>query len=220
MNLIKQFVQHEWSTPNALQNIEYAGRTCYKSENKVTNDSAEKFIKMVLKRGHESVIEHASASFRIVTDRGVTHEIVRHRLSSYSQESTRYCNYKNGVSFILPVWVDIPEGEYHIGKQGLLEPFNKIINITDSATLRWLKSIADAEASYLRLLDLDWKPEQARAVLPNSLKTEIVMTANFREWRHFLKLRTNENAHPQMREIAFMIKDWFIENYPIMVEEI
>ena len=95
MNIIQPSATLEWITPNAMQIIEKAGRVCYKSETKISNDSAESFIKNILKRGHESVIEHASASFRIITDRGITHEIVRHRIASFSQESTRYCNYSN-----------------------------------------------------------------------------------------------------------------------------
>jgi len=179
---------------SALQLIEYAGRTCYKSEDKITEDSAPIFAAMILKRGHESVVEHASATVRFICDRGVTHEIVRHRLASYSQESTRYCDYKGGhVSYIIPPWTSYTEGEYTNDTHILTGDF---------AETMWAKNCLEIEQLYRNLREAGWKPEQARSVLPNSLKTEIVMTANLREWRHFFKLRTSAAAHPQMREVA------------------
>jgi len=177
-----------------LQLIEAAGRTCYKSEDKITDTSAPSFTAMILKRGHESVVEHASATVRFICDRGVTHEIVRHRLASYSQESTRYCDYKDGhVSYIIPPWTSYSEGKY----------MNDAHILTgDYAETMWAKNCLEIEQLYRNLRDIGWKPEQARSVLPNSLKTEIVMTANLREWRHFFRLRTSAAAHPQMREVA------------------
>lgn len=168
-----------------LKKLEAAGRTCYKSEDRTNEDSSRRFLKMVLERGHESVIEHEKVTVRIVCDRGVTHEIVRHRIGSYSQESTRYCNYSfdkfgNEITCIAPIfWKDSP-----------------------TLMKRWEQAMIEAERSYFDLLKEGAKPEQARSVLPNSLKTEIVVTYNLREWRHFLKLRTSRQAHPQMREIA------------------
>lgn len=190
MQIIKQSMVLEYITPDALQLIERAGRTCYKSEDRITPDSAVKFIEKIKQLEHESVLEHAYASFRIITDRGVTHEIVRHRLASYSQESTRYCNYKKAsfgkqITFILPVWFD-----------GVFSP-----DETERFNI-WSHACSISEDMYFKLLDMGQTPQQARAVLPNSLKTEMVMTANFREWRHFFKLRTSEKAHPQMRELA------------------
>jgi thymidylate synthase (FAD) len=181
-------MQLEYITPDALQVLERAGRTCYKSEDRITAGSAVKFIEKIKEMEHESVMEHAYASFRMITDRGVTHEVVRHRLASYSQESTRYCNYGkdkfgNEITVIEPVWF-----------------YN--MQFADDAYLEWAEACQYAEKKYFRLLELKQSPQQARAVLPNSLKTEIVMTANFREWRHFFKLRTSEKAHPQMRELA------------------
>jgi thymidylate synthase (FAD) len=171
------------------QLIELAGRTCYKSEDKITDDSASAFVAMVAKRGHESVIEHASATFRIVTDRGITHEIVRHRIASYSQESTRYCNYGkdkfgNEISVIVP---------------GQSEP------LTPEQYLVWERVMEAAEVGYFELLELRCKPQIARSVLPTCLKAEIVMTANFREWCHFLTLRMAAAAHPDMRPIALAV---------------
>ena len=191
MKIVKQSMQLEYVTPNALQMIERAGRTCYKSEDRITDDSAATFVKMIMSYEHASVIEHAVASFRMITDRGVTHEVVRHRIASFSQESTRYCNYgkdKFGkeISVILPVWFDVPT-----------------MSDKELATyMTWKDACQDAEDYYFMLLDRGQTPQQARAVLPNSLKTEIVMTANLREWLHFFSMRTTTKAHPQMRELA------------------
>lgn len=181
-----------------LKSIELAGRTCYKSEDRITEDSAAKFCNMLLKRGHESVIEHASLSVRFVVDRGVSHELVRHRLCSFSQESTRYIGYKGGVSFIIPPWCgQLVPSEWD--RMDVLRLWKTYLNGTVAD--KWLLAMARAEDSYLSLLDAGWAAQQARSVLPNSLKTEIVVTANLREWRHILKLRTAKAAHPQMREV-------------------
>ncbi len=184
-----------------LKRIERIGRTCYKSEDNITDTSAEKFIKSILKRGHESVIEHEKITVRIICDRGVTHEIVRHRIASYSQESTRYCNYSNHkfgneLTFIEPCFWDKDSTNFKI----------------------WKESMAQIEKQYFALLESGAKPEEARSVLPNSLKTEIVTTMNLREWRHFFKLRTDQASHPQMREVANMILDEFKKVIPIVFE--
>ena len=201
---------------DALQLIEKAGRTCYKSEEKITEDSCIKFVDMVTKRGHESVLEHSAMTVKIICDRGVTHEIVRHRLAAYSQESTRYCNYKGGVTFVIPPWVDEIEreieytnieGTYFYKDEGL------IYNI-------WTSSMCQCEENYIDLLETGWSPQQARSVLPNSTKTEIVITANFREWRHILKLRTSKAAHPQMQEIMIPILKELNNLFPILFADI
>ena len=168
-----------------LKNIETCGRVCYKSETFMTNESAEPFIRRIIKSGHESVIEHEKITVKIVCDRGVTHEIVRHRIASYSQESTRYCNYSkekfgNELTFIKPLFWAEHSQEYEI----------------------WKNQMQSIENSYIELIQSGASPEQARSILPNSLKTEIVITMNLREWRHFFKLRTSKHAHPQMREIS------------------
>lgn len=212
MLLIKPSIEVLHITSETLQLIEIAGRTCYKSEDKITPISAPKFSKMVLKRGHESVIEHAVATVRIICDRGVTHEIVRHRLASYSQESTRYCDYSNGhVTFIIPPWVDLPISV-------MLDALPD--NIPILADALWATAMLQAEKNYKSLRTQGWRAEQARSVLPNSLKTEIVMTANMREWRHFFKLRTAPAAHPQMREIAVPILRDFQNKIPILFDDI
>ena len=178
-----------------LQAIERAGRTCYKSEDKITNESASKFYKMIYQRGHESVAEHAVASVRIICDRGVSHEIVRHRIASYSQESTRYCNYSK-EKFGNEIQVIEPPG------------------MTDGERTGWRSACEYAEKMYMLLLVQGMSPQIARSILPTCLKTEMVMTTNFREWKHFIKLRTDPAAHPQMREVAFMIKELLAKECP------
>jgi thymidylate synthase (FAD) len=182
---------------NPLRMLEWIGRLAWKSEDKMTEDSAPRFVKMILDKKHESVIEHLSATVKFVVDRGVSHEIVRHRIASYTQESTRYCNYKRkGVVFIEP-------------------PFE-----TPEARELWVKAMGVAEAIYLQMIDIGVKPQIARSVLPNSLKTEIIMTANLREWRHFFKLRTDPSAHPQFREVAIPLLAEFKRVYPVVFDDI
>lgn len=198
-----------------LNRIEAAGRTCYKSEERRTGESAERFIAARLKDGHETIIEHESISVRIICDRGITHELVRHRLASYSQESTRYCNYSkdqfdNQLTFIIPLWLDLEEG-----------PFDHCQMAKTYSPLEiWLYSMLNAESKYHDLLDQGWTPQQARSILPNSLKTEIVMTCNLREWRHVFKLRTSKAAHPQMREIMIPMLIKFKKKIPIIFNDI
>jgi thymidylate synthase (FAD) len=187
-----------------LKRIEAAGRTCYKSEDKITNDSARKFVKMILERGHHSVLEHESVSVRIICDRGVSHEIVRHRLVSYSQESTRYCNYAK---------------EKFGNELTFIDPRPHITHDTLAWTL-WQDAMHKAEVRYLNLIDLGVAPQMARSVLPNSLKTELVMTCNLREWRHFFKLRTASAAHPQMRQIAIPMLKEFRARIPVVFDDI
>lgn len=200
-----------------LKRIEAAGRTCYKSEDRITGDSAKTFCKAILGRNHVSVIEHESVSVRIVCDRGVTHEIVRHRLASYSQESTRYVNYeKKGAAFVIPPWVQLDPCEV----TDVDDEVRTLVALNRRADATWLLAMHGAEVSYNELLNDGWKPEQARSVLPNSLKTEIVMTANLREWRHFFDLRTAKAAHPQMREIVVPLLKEFKRLIPIILDDI
>ena len=144
-----------------IKKIENIGRVCYKSENKITDDSAYEFIENIINRGHESVIEHQSISARVICDRGVTHEIVRHRIASFSQESTRYCNYKGGVTFIIPPWVDMSENDNIVtdNLDGIsIDPVSK----------QWLTQCVLSEITYIHLLATGWSPQKARSVLPNS----------------------------------------------------
>jgi thymidylate synthase (FAD) len=222
MRLIKPSIEILFVNSDALQLIETAGRTCYKSEDKRSVDSAQNFIKMILKRGHESVIEHVTATVRFICDRGVSHEIVRHRIASYSQESTRYCDYSGGhVSFIIPPWVNISPDEYPIQWDDKLGGMSAGPTYPSRADGRqWFWAMASAEREYKALRELGWRPEQARSVLPNSLKTEIVMSANLREWRHFFKLRTSSAAHPQMREVAFPLLEEMKNRIPILFDSL
>ncbi|MDR1896014.1 MAG: FAD-dependent thymidylate synthase [Prevotellaceae bacterium] len=186
-----------------LRNIEKAGRTCYKSEDKIMDLSAKKFVRNILKSGHESVIEHEKITVKIICDRGVSHEIVRHRIASYSQESTRYCNYT----------------ENKFGKElTLIRPF--FWNDAPEKFAIWKETMQNIENNYALLISLGAKPEEARSILPNSLKTEIVVTMNLREWRHFFKLRTSLKAHPQMREIAVPLLKRFNELIPIIFDDL
>ncbi len=184
-----------------LRHVEKCGRICYLSEPKDPEGSTEKFIRMLIKNGHESPLEHGSCTFKIVTDRAISQEIVRHRLASYSQESTRYCNYANGK-------------------------FSREITVIESSDLaenearEWLDAMEHLERTYLQMIDGGVKPEKARDVLPLCLKTELMMTANFREWRHFLKLRGSKMAHPEIRKIAKQIYKIFQQAIPVLVEDI
>lgn len=179
-----------------LKRIEKAGRTCYKSEDRITDESAEAFVRMLIERGHESVLEHESITVRFICDRGVSHEIVRHRLASYSQESQRYVRYNGDIEFINP---HMPNAKAHEAWQELCER---------------------AEETYRELLSYGVQPQQARSVLPNSVKTELVMTANLREWRHFLKLRTATAAHPQMRELTVPLLKELQARIPVVFDDI
>ena len=186
---------------SALELIEIAGRTCYKSEDKITKGSAEKFIQLLICNGHEAMIEFADVTVKFITNRGVSHELVRHRLCSFAQESTRYVNYsKRGIEFIKPVWIG---GE----------------NVYDLAS--FIQSLEDSANAYFELISKHyWRPEQAREVLPNALKTEIVVKANMREWRHILKLRCSKKAHPQMRALMLPLLKEMKEKFPQLFEDI
>jgi thymidylate synthase (FAD) len=195
VKIVKPSAKLIWITQNAIQIMELAGRTAYKSEDKITPDSASKFVKMIIEKGHLTVIEHASASIKVVCDRGVSHEIVRHRLFSFTQESTRFCNYSNAK----------------FGEEiTVIEP----PNLTANQHYDWIHAVIKAEEYYFSMLSESCSPQIARSVLPNCLKTEIVITGNFREWKHFLSLRTAPAAHPQMREIAKMIQEILNAEYP------
>lgn len=194
--------------------IERAGRTCYKSENRISEDSCKNFALSIIKRGHESVIEHSAMTVKFVIDRGVSHELVRHRLCAFSQESTRYCNYQGGVTFVIPPWLPMIEaGEFDYPDE---LPTESGKGSWESSL--WLDAMRATEVIYQKLLEEDWSPQQARSVLPNSLKTEIVVTANFREWRHIFRLRCSEAAHPQMREIMIPLRDKARELVPIIFD--
>ncbi len=190
------------SLESPMKLIEQAGRTCYKSESKISKDSWKSFVNMIKAKGHESVLEHVSATIRIICDRGVSHEIVRHRIASFSQESTRYCNYsstKKSMTFVKPFWYSLPD-------------------VSSDKIAQFKEAMLLAEAAYNKLIALGSTPQEARAVLPNALKTEIVATMNLRSWKHFLELRLSPQAHPDMRIVARLIKDQLMFNFPIVFE--
>lgn len=186
-----------------LRFIECAARTCYRSNFSVTNEDCKTFIKGLITRGHEAMLEHGSISVRIVTDRGISHELVRHRIASYAQESTRWCNYGtdkfgNELTFIEPIFKE-KEGHLH--------------NI-------WWHQCAQIEETYLEMLENGWTPQMARSILPNCLKTEIVVTANYREWRNIFRLRCAKDAHPQMRELMLDILKAFRYSIPVIFDDL
>ena len=221
MNILK--ARFEILTPiseggiEELKHIEKIGRVCYKSEGKITEDgeSAKKFVKMLINRGHEAMIEHSSLSVKFVVDRGVSHELVRHRIASFAQESTRYVNYSlekfgNEINVI-----DIRDG---------INLDNKMKNM-DSDTIsaimgEWCLAMEDAEKHYMKMIELGATPQIARSVLPNSTKTEITISANYREWRNFFKLRVPNTSHPQMREVTIPLLKELKCRLPIIFDDI
>lgn len=205
MNAIESYaiILDDLNGQEILEKIERIARICYKSEDKIEEGSAPKMIKGLIARGHEAMLEHFSFSVKFVVDRGISHEIVRHRMASFAQESTRYCNYGNDedITFILPLYLSYKS-----------EGWNE-----------WQKSMMQAERSYFAMIKAGYKPQEARAVLPISLKTEVVMTANLREWRHFMKLRamgTTGAVHPQMLEVTRPLLELFKEQIPVIFDDI
>lgn len=196
-------IMDELNGAEMIKRLERCGRVCYKSEDRITESSAEKFIAMILRSGHESVLEHEKVTVKFICDRGVTHEIVRHRIASYSQESTRYCNYSKDkfgseLTFIRPFFWETDSEKYAV----------------------WKETMENIEKAYIELIGMGAKPEEARSVLPNSLKTEIAVTMDLREWRHFFKLRTSERAHPQIREIAVPLLAEMQRRIPVIFDDI
>jgi len=205
MNIIKAGyeIMDKLNGSEILAKIELCGRVCYKSEDGIAEETCDKFVRGIIKKGHLSVLEHFSFSIRFIVDRGVSHELVRHRIASFSQESTRYCNYGNndkGITVIEPLFW----------------------NWTTNAICRssWEKAMRQAEEIYLEMIEFGAAAQEARSVLPNSLKTEVVMTANLREWRHFFTLRTAKAAHPQMREVTIPLLAELQKLIPIIFDDI
>lgn len=225
----------DWIRDCATKHIEKIGRVCYKSEEKIADASDTTFVKGLINRGHTAMLEHFSISVKLTVDRGVSHEIVRHRIASFAQESTRYCNYgkQNHVTFIIPPWVNIAPGIYEdveFAKHPTGKTVIRLLSTQNSLSpsyegsetdpdLVWAALLYGSERAYMALLDLGWKPEQARSVLPNSLKTEITVTANLREWIHIFELRvigTTGKPHPQMREIMSWVLREFATLCPVV----
>lgn len=208
MQAIKVYTQiyNDFDGQKMLEKIEQVARTCYKSEGKIQEGSAAKMVASLIKSGHEAMLEHASVTVKFVVDRGISHELVRHRLASFAQESTRYCNYSKDdfgseITFIIPDYLEYKSEGWNI----------------------WKESMKQAEDAYFKMLDFGLSPQQARAVLPNSLKTEVVMTANLREWRHFFKLRalgTTGKPHPQMLEVAVPLLEDMKNLIPVVFDDL
>ncbi len=199
-----------------LERIERAGRVSYKSEHKIKPGSARNFVAKILRLGHESVLEHEKVSVRIVCDRGISHQLVRHRICSFTQESTR-CNYASPrfgseLAFILPLWF---RDCYDCERQLITER-----GYANEAFLVWYDVCKNAERAYLTLIAHSLLPVQARVVLPTSLKTELIVTANLREWRHIFRLRTDKQAHPQMREIMVPLLEEFKKRIPVVFDDL
>ena len=282
MKLIKPTVeiikQDKYDLNHIFKFIELSGRTCYKSEDKITENSANEFVNRMIKSGHGAMLEHGTVyltipntnitdnelykyisspyfsvfrgnydtyittnyrviiendwnesikyitaptkfherrtTVKFICDRGVSHEFVRHRVFSFAQESTRYCNYTkdkfgNELTFIIPCWIkDLEEGNYRDPRQYF---HTKHYNTTNYASGLWFYNCLDAESLYIDLIEEGWKPQEARSILPNSLKTELIMTGFNSDWQNFFKLRCAPNAHPQAKELADMLKDKFYD---------
>lgn len=231
MRLIKP--SYEIITPingeEILKQIELAARTCYKSQDKIEYSDREKMdnhdyyaesarvlIPKLISRGHKAMLEFGGMiTVKFICDRGVSHELVRHRIASFAQESTRYCNYGKDehIQFIIPSWLKWQEGI-------CTKSTYSYINLGHDGHNTWIHSMLDAEEKYNILIKKGWSPQQARSVLPNSLKTEINISANIREWRHILKLRTAAAAHPQMRELMCPLLNGFQRRIPILFDDI
>lgn len=205
MKIVKPYYKIE-GRPNGLailKRMERAGRTCCKSEHRMTSESSHVFIRKIIADGHESILEHESLTVRFICDRGITHELVRHRLASYAQESTRYCNYTK-KRFRKEIQVICP----------------RYIHNDCDLFASWKVTIEKCEKEYFFLLDHGVSPQIARSVLPTCLKTEIVVTANLREWRHILNLRTDPKAHPQMLELMCGLLAELKQLIPVIFEDI
>lgn len=208
MQAIKAYTQiyADFKGQDLINKLEQVARTCYKSENKIKEGSANKMVAALIRSNHEAMLEHASITIKFVVDRGISHEIVRHRMASFAQESQRYCNYSKDefgkeITFIIPDFLDYKSECWNV----------------------WKNAMQEAEKTYFKMLELGFSPQEARSVLPNSTKTEVVMTANLREWRHFFKLRAADAtgaAHPQMKEVTIPLLAELKEMIPVIFDDI
>ena len=208
--------------------IATVARTCYKSENMRTADKDYALVKRLIDSKHDAMLEFVDVTVKFTCDRAIANELVRHRMASYAQESTRYCNYSkdkfgNELTFIIPSWLNIPEGSYtywdgdwvDINKMKINMPANNEDTITD-----WLFNLRNTGLTYRLLTNKGWTAEQARSVLPLCTKTEINMKANLREWRHFFRLRCSKHAHPDMRVLALDLLKQMHDKLPTIFEDI
>lgn len=203
VNPYEEYMTTEQYMHCAVKHLETVGRVCYQSGDLANETSYGKFIRNIIDRGHEAVIEHSGFTVRFIVDRGVSHELVRHRMASFAQESTRYCNYSknkynNEITVVKPFFLEEGTDNYNV----------------------WLSTMEMTERYYLGLLNNGATPQEARSVLANSLKTEVMMTANFRGWRNFFKLRIPKTAHPQIREVTIPLLRYLQEVCPIIFDDI
>lgn len=195
-----------------VEHLEECGRNCYKSEDKITPDSADKFVRKICRRNHVSVLEHEGLTARIVCSRAASHQLVRHRIASYSQESMRYVNYgKKGLQVICPPAIGVPPAAYYWDDYQHLTPSQN----------DWLKTMVRCYDEYLRELDCGIRPEDARFVLPHACKTEVVATYNMRTWRHVIEERgLNSSAQWEIRGIFASIYDELKRRLPSIFEDL
>lgn len=199
----KVLVPVEAFDSSTLVKLERYARVCYKSEDKMAEEGDPNFLKRILKSGHESIIEHEKVTVMFIFDRGISHEVARHRIAAYSQESTRYCRYNqnkfgNEITVIEPYFFMDDEKAYKY----------------------WEEACLAAEKNYMALLDAGRSAQEARSVLPTCLKTEMVVTYDMREWRHFFRLRCDSAAHPQMRQVAIPLLLKFKQHFPILFDDV
>ena len=199
----KMSAMTEGEPAKLMKHLEAMGRICYQSEDATTDDSYKQFLRTIIERGHEAVLEHATVTAIIICDRGISHELVRHRIASYCQESTRYCNYNKGK----------------FGEEiTVIEPC--FWSEDDLKWAAWANLCSKAEDAYMDLLRMGATPQQARDVLPTSLKTQIAVTMNIREWRHFFRLRCSPAAHPDMVALACRGLVEFYNRFPVLFEDV
>lgn len=208
--------------------IATVARTCYKSEAMRTADRDEALVKRLIESKHEAMLEFVDVTVKFTTSIGITREIIRHRMASFANESTRYCNYSkdkfNGeLTFIIPSWLDIPEGDWQLDSYWDVDSNKTKLQLPveeGTAASSWLSAMEHAETAYRILTNKGWKAEQAREVLPMCTKSEICMKANLREWRHFFKLRCHHTAHPDIRVLALDLLKQMHERIPIVFDDL
>lgn len=207
--------------------IATVARTCYKSESMRTADKDYALVKRLIDSKHDAMLEFVDVTVKFTTDRAIANELVRHRLASFAQESTRYCNYSKDkfggeLTFVIPSWLNIPEGDYSYWDGDWVD-MNKLkiqLPADEKATSSWLSAMNHADITYRILTNKGWTAEKARTVLPLSTKTEINMKANLREWRHFFKLRCHHTAHPDIRALALDLLKQMHERTPIVFDDL
>lgn len=230
MKLIKPKVEilDRLDERDVINRIATIARTCYKSENMRTADRDYALVKRLIDSKHDAMLEFVDITVKFTTDTGISHELVRHRMASYAQESSRYCNYSkdkfgNELTFIIPSWLDIPEGNYTYWDDDWVDISKMKINLpadNKDVVTNWLHYLNNTELTYRLLTNKGWTAEQARSILPKSIKTEINMKANLREWRHFFRLRCSKHAHPDMRVLALDLLKQMHDKLPTIFEDI